>query len=98
MKKEELLKVLDMSEDEQDSWVRVNTRPYLVRESLADLAFQLRDEVSCRESSSVSWRQAKYAVCFNETKYTSIYNKWFVDEAKPIHWIIAALIAKEDAA
>jgi hypothetical protein len=65
--------------------------------SLADLAFRLRDEAVSdlpERNAAEKWESALKAVC----KHIGIYlpiDEWFVDHAQPIHWIIAALIAKE---
>jgi hypothetical protein len=92
MSKEERLKVLDMNEDEQVDWLwdRNILKP---NESLADLAFRLRDEAVKKD-----WMYWEIACCqvWQATPHKYNYNPGrFGSRAKPIHWIIAALIAKE---
>ncbi len=103
----DLLKVLDMSEDEQQIWLikkEVMVGAVLQckdggelpcpSESFADLAFRLRDEVR-REKGN--YDHAVYIV-FNYEKQKKKYENvfyWMAYIAQPIHWIIAALIAKE---
>lgn len=101
----ELLAVLDLPEDEQFLWVyeHITYEKYECHqcggqdtsaETLADLAFRLRDEVckvSCEDYYSgleavYNHRHAK--------KYISFYAFWTY-QSKPIDMIIAALIAKE---
>lgn len=105
MKQADLLKVLDMSEDFQwnflvghkgiqemcqnqlDAFCQTKHK----RRVLADLAFRLRDEVV--EKDWVAW-QIGSARVWGAT-HESEYNPGkFGNRAKPIHWIIAALIAK----
>ena len=92
MKKEELLKVLDMSEDEQWEWCIQNTKH--IGESLADLAFRLRDEAVAKNHAD--FHNAIYNIMVKvegDNKWATAF--WGECLAKPIHWIIAALIAKE---
>jgi hypothetical protein len=64
--------------------------------SLNDLAFWLRDECECECPDE--WERAKLEVY---TYFTggkccaACCDRWFVNVAQPIHWIIAALIAME---
>lgn len=102
MTKPELLAVLDMSEEEQKQWLHDN---FLNREyyypSLADLAFRLRDEAVLLDN--FPWACAEvynyahnYKLGPNEVPApTTLMWIWFANQARPIHWIIAALIAKE---
>lgn len=69
--------------------------------SLADLAFRLRDEAvenrefmwACAKVYNKAW---KYKLEPHEVDAPTIAMwVWFANHAKPIHWIIAALIAKE---
>lgn len=122
----DLLKVLDMSKDEQMEWLMdknyipshyVTMRGQTPDESLANVAFRLRDEV--KDLPNFVWSKAWHLVV---AKVMYGYN-WSMDElnkkfdewtgtskavpnttdreifalydSKPIHWIIAALIAKE---
>ncbi len=105
MTNEELLKVLDMSEEEQTSWlcsyIYCNKKGedywynFLNRHiSLADLAFRLRDEAV--KSSHVDFHEAIYDVMMKVEGHDSWATAfWGECIAKPIHWIIAALIVKE---
>ena len=63
--------------------------------SLADLAFRLRDDAKyIHRTSFVRAVKMIYAHC-GDGKKTSRENiwSWFSREAKPIHWVIASLIA-----
>lgn len=65
----------------------------------AYLAFQLRDEVVDKTSKFSEARMAIYRlVVVSGIILPDIWNEmevWFISCAKPIHWIITALIAKE---
>ncbi len=109
-KTEELLKVLDMPEDEQFNWVKENAgmKGYITKgginristESLADLAFRLTPE------GGKEWMDAKILVWEHrnpEEKQVFEYrfrkrndaNDWFMsNEATAMDRVIAALIAK----
>ncbi len=101
MKIKELLAVLDMLEVEQYCWL-CDHRPeygYVITAYpenpdmvLADLAFRLRDEVM--NFNKGAWYDATEQVWRECHNYREYRNFW-VDRSKPIHWIIAALIAKE---
>ncbi len=98
MDKEELLKVLDMSEEDQ--WVFCAQHCKKPIESLADLAFRLRDEV-LNKVNGILATHALQVVYFYVSGIPSGWTdkmvlEWFSFSAKPIHWIIAALIAKGD--
>ena len=97
----DLLKILDMSEDEQINWLMdkdympnyyVGMRGRKHDDSLADLAFRLRDEA--KGHSWNGWLDATKEVWKTIHKYWT-YEQFWMSQAKPIHWIIAALIAKE---
>ena len=71
--------------------------------SLADLAFRLRNEVIEEDDKSEIdcwWCEASYEVYLyvigeeNEMEAKEGLDTWFTMRAKPIHWIITALIAK----
>lgn len=67
-------------------------QPY--RESLADLAFRLRDEVD-----EIRFKDGLYQIKKHLKIETQRLTAWQIDYwgmlyAKPIHWIIAALIAQ----
>ena len=103
----DLLKVLDMSEKEQYIWLFgagiIHHHPTNENqiESLADLSFRLRGEIAV--SHDIQWAYAEvynkaggYKLRPYETHDpTTIMWIWYATRAKPIHWIIAALIAKE---
>ena len=86
-------KLLDMTEDEQVDWLW-DMDILKPNESLADLAFRLRDEAVNHQG----WGEAIKDVCDywqgkNNTGIT--LSGFWIHRAKPIHWIIAALIALE---
>lgn len=92
MTEQGLKAVLDMSEGEQWEYVQL-CFPEKDWITLADLAFRLRDEAcgySCEDyyNGLITVYNHVYA-----KKYVSFYAFWTY-QAKPIHWIIAALIAK----
>ncbi len=92
----DLLKVLDMSEDEQYLWVKNWQDKNCIKNramafiSLADLAFRLRDEVVTNQGE-IAWHKAEVIVC----EYMGKATCWISHYGQPIHWIIAALKAKE---
>lgn len=101
MDKEELLKVLDMSEQEQAVWTeKPEHGNRQMGECLAYVAFRLRDEAVNMTNNWVPARIEVYKHCIDTPKElhpeTIVDNSdtWFISVAKPIHWIIAALIAK----
>lgn len=111
-----LLKVLDITENEQRIWI---LQQQLTGNCgcLGDLAFQLRDEA--KDLPKFVWSKAWHLIVAKEMYYYNwSYEEWMqnFDEwsgtaypipnnsdrdifalyrSKPIHWIIAALIAKE---
>lgn len=103
-KKDELLKVLDMPEAERWEWlVKNNIGGLAVGEVAheADLAFRLRDEFKS-VLQHADWEIGRFHVfahCNNKTyswteERCELVDSWFMEWSKPIHWIIAALIAK----
>jgi hypothetical protein len=102
----ELLSILDLTGDEQETWVYKNILKYEAGglghnykgfpiHTLADLAFRMRDETvkSYWGSARVRvFRAIKDVAHFGAAKYLE---QWWDRYAQPIHWIIAALIAKE---
>ena len=109
MNSDELLAVLDMTEEQQSKWVYANKGQgepccaYSCRECLAHIAFRLRDEVEWGSLHAAmqrvwgywckkSWPSRKTA---GETKQHVAWHRFWMHRSKPIHWIIAALIAKE---
>ncbi len=114
-KTEELLKVLDMPEEEQWEWVTSHQTEYdyqllipslLTNEFrqalLADLAFRLRNSVEDHKRS----RHIIYRHLVKSGKVAKLccgccyepWWDWWINTSKPIHWIIAALIAKKEKA
>lgn len=93
-----LLKVLDMNAKEQRAWLLINVfHERMPRESNADLAFRLRDEV-CGEVVHFAERfkhEMAMRTVYEHSKDKGEFLLWLLADAKPIHWIIAALIAKE---
>ena len=103
----DLLKVLDMSYEEQQIWLikkEVMVGAVLQckgggelpcpSESFADLAFRIRDEV-CKNNHA-DFHEAIYDIMIKvegDDKWATAF--WGECIAKPIHWIIAALIAKD---
>ena len=96
----DLLQVLDMSEEEQWKWVSKQWQKFSIDPSwqtkeyqnmaLADLAFRLRDETIEKD---LDWDDALVLVwekLGRSMKYQA-FSKYY---AQPIHWIIAASIAK----
>lgn len=103
----DLLKVLDMSEEEQIEWLiekgitdgslarsQVTNKKIVkhwIRIELADLAFRFRDEVE----SKVEFHHCFAKVCKHIDPHIMNYAGYALCTAKPIHWIIAALMAKQ---
>jgi len=88
----ELLKVLDMTEEEQWDYLW-RVKKYVFR-SLADLAFKLRDEAK----EYTGWGKALEIVSdywMRQNKTVMTLSGFWIHKSRPIHWIIAALIAKE---
>ncbi len=59
--------------------------------TLADLAFRLRDEVGENMISGIQELHIKLSPGIPR----KVFDKWWRFNSKPIHWIIATLIAKE---
>ena len=97
---DELLAVLDMPEEEQHRWLLDNLEEptlsyFALGNSLADLAFWLRDEAN--KLSDDAWSEGLvqvYTKCADKIVDAADCLSWFVNNAQPIHFIIAALIAK----
>ncbi len=69
--------------------------PHWIRIELSELAFRLRDEVKyIHRCSFVKAVQLVYGHYFAKIPNDDTLWRWFSREAKPIHWIIATLIAK----
>ena len=95
MTEQELLAVLDMSEEKQYYWCAEYFKDIFAG-SLACLAFRLRDE-----ADDTRMHNAMYLVQQSMSKTSSTPQPedyatafWGLYHAKPIHWVIASLIAK----
>lgn len=90
----ELLAVLDMPEEEQIQflvdYLESSTDQSYLPDQLADLAFRLRDEVG-----NVAFHHCIAKVCKHINPYVMNYAGYGLCTCQPIHWIIAALCAKE---
>ncbi len=98
----ELLKVLDMPKDspEQYGWLLSTIREHKAC-CPADLAFRLRDELVrlTPYSDRYAWNNVLEKVYQHVKKNREEGTDkagWGLDWSQPIHWIIAALIAKEN--
>lgn len=93
----EYLKILDMTEGEQQVWwgeMYWEKEEVLgsIREcSIPTAAFRLRDKVVVNHGD-LAWHKATLKIC----GYMGKSSVWFKTYAKPIHWIVAALIAGDD--
>ena len=101
MNEQELLAVLDMSEDKQAVWCEAPEHGNRqMGQSLADLAFRLRDEVVKNiDDAEVFHKSCKDVIIYLKVKVVGFcdpgtIHDFYMFNAKPIHWIIAALIAK----
>jgi hypothetical protein len=93
----ELLKILDLPEEEQAKWLRNKfcKGRYCIY-SAAQYAFRLRDEIrKLDDDVLVASLALIYTKCSDVVDDTNDCLLWFIWNAQPIHWIIAALIAKE---
>ena len=100
---EQLLKVLKLDEADQDRWCEEHISAYRnTDKSLADLAFQMRDEII--KGNLTYWQRAMDIVFLEVsedfwkeeheyTRWTAVLY-WFSHVAKPIHFVIAVLIAE----
>lgn len=102
-KTEELLKVLDLPKGEQQIWWENQTGLGSIIEcSIPKAAFRLRDEVINNDlkNETDNWCESSYEVFLyvigeeNERDEPGL-DTWFTMYSKPIHWIIAVLIAKQ---
>lgn len=102
MSTEELLAVLDMSEEEQMNWVW-SCFGIARKDALADLAFRLRDEV-CKDFLCENYVKALYVVYrrFCKSQEGTLrqnmvpYDHWLVCFVTAIDRIVAARIAKKE--
>jgi len=108
MKVDKLLAVLDLPEEEQIAYLIedaiIDCQDDLAyeptpTESLADFSFRLRNEIS-KNDINFLWKEgceSVYEYCYKESDEYSSFDAWWLYISQPIHWIIAALIAKEFA-
>lgn len=98
---EKLLKILNLSEESQKIWLVAagimkisegEKGETILEESLADLAFRLRDKL---DSSRYGLRSLELVKSRVDSGEEISFWTWWIFEAQPIHWIIAALIAQE---
>jgi len=73
----------------------VEQRDKLIGTVFADLAFRRRDEVSLKDMAAGVYKVAQKLKSSDVQLSTEHITTWFGYTAQPIHWIIAALIAKE---
>ena len=85
MTKEEILKLHTMSEEDYTGWLYDRGVFKNRKESLADCAFRMRDEVF--KSNAMAWYDVWEWEFFKAAIPMCV-------AAKPIHWIQAALLAK----
>ena len=95
-KVKELLAVLDMSKGEQQIWWQEAYWKYeadlgSIREcSVPKAAFRLRDEMFQSAKGKAAWCQG-CRIVIETVNNSDEFAVW----SRPIHWIVAALIAKE---
>lgn len=75
------------TEEEKHAWIQA---------IFADLAFRLRDEVLSSENGTIKWVAGMFDVYMKMTGSKLLNWKWGYVKAEPIHWIIAALIARQE--
>lgn len=122
---DELLAVLDLTEEEQWKWATARANEFWPDEDIfygypekyfADLAFRLRDEVVGRKynigvvpdfrgtntfpecpDSLFRWYEAQQEIDnhLKTWRWPGKADAWWHEQSQPIHWIIAALMAKE---
>ena len=98
---EKLLKVLDMSHNEQAVWCeKPKHGNRQMGQSLADLAFRLRDEAKLLTTKGgySLWYKAKIEVFnyeFEKDKTRRGTDAFWEYDTKEIHFIVRALIAKQ---
>ena len=97
MNEQELLAVLDMSEDEQWEWCVKNVKEKTMGESLADLAFRLRDEV-CKISCENYYAALETVYCNRvvvSNRQCCGFYAYQMYQILTIDMIMSALISKE---
>ena len=106
MEKIDIAKVLAMSYVEQEVWCEHpehGNRDW--GQSLEDLAFHLRDEAVKHmfDKPKPYWELAiikvytnQFGIVYPRTEFAQkVMWRWWSESAQPIHWILAALKAKE---
>lgn len=79
---------------EENEWR--STKQDAMSNQVADLAFRLRDEIGeGRMFDDLNCEEAVYKYRVKENYRPEMFTSWWICHSKPIHWIIAALIAKE---
>jgi len=106
-KTKKLLKVLDLSEEKQVAWLRkefpkdihwcaASKEPcFIGKQEITYLAFKLRDKVLESKNGTIKWVAGMFDVYMKMTGSKLFNWKWGYVEAQPIHWIVAASIAKK---
>lgn len=97
MNKEEILKLHELSEEDAIGWLYDRGVFKNRKESMADCAFRMRDDSDRErwwsEICTVSEIMENRVVC-DKCGHRKQTNSWnWVEDAKPIHWIQAALLA-----
>ena len=107
MTEKELKDVLDLPDSQQRLWLFIHIgKDTSSDRDLADLAFRLRDEAI--KDNITLWQRATdeiFLAAYKDNVWQEMhqFERWpavvyyFSHKAKPIHWIIAALIAKDKA-
>ena len=110
MDKQEILSLDNKTEEEQIEWLRENDilrkwgygnknidcsplEDFLGYESLADCAFRLRDEAFNKVGTFVG-RCKIFIACKDKDCEIKDCDTWFLHKSKPIHWIMAYLLAR----
>jgi hypothetical protein len=113
MTKEEILNLSNLTEEEQIQWLVKHEIPTIEQhmceiccrftnewESLADLAFRLRDEINKNSKGYDNFAGGLREIYIlvngdSEPKPNLlVYTHFWLTQAKPIHWIQAALLAR----
>jgi len=101
LKIQEILEVLDLPKEKQWKWCIDNLLRWDCDDgwyyglepicSLADLAFIMRDEAI--KLDSFNWDRAVLKICI-KCAPNVLYSCWWDLYTQPIHWVLAALIAR----
>ena len=85
-----LQKIQEMCDNQLD----VHCQAKYKRRVLADLAFRLRDETD-RKRYWTAAREVWLHCSKGGIILSDLWTEWWIEKAQPIHWIAAALQAKE---